>query len=114
VSAMTEGDRPALYHLAVDRPLADFYAEAMRLAGTANGLPLRPQEKVDVVIELDADEVMMKLRAIDCHQSQLEGWRIAIRDYPHLMQQGYGREPYVAVASRAAGLTNKGLLGEFA
>src|SRR5690242_18114849 len=80
VAAMTEGDRPALYHIAVDRPLADFYAEAMRLTGTADGLPLRPQELVDLVLELDADEVMMKLRAIDCHQSQLEDWRIALRD----------------------------------
>ncbi|TMF36692.1 MAG: hypothetical protein E6I27_12320 [Chloroflexi bacterium] len=114
VAAMTEGDRPALYHLAVDKPLAEFYQEAMRLTGSADGLPLQPQDKVDVLIELDADEVMMKLRAIDCHRSQLEGWRIAIRDHPHLMQQGYGREPYIAVSTRTPGLTDKGLLGEFA
>lgn len=114
VSAMTEGERPALYHIAVDRELADFYAEAMTLAGTANGLPMRPQENVDVVIELDADEVMMKLRAIDCHKSQLEDWRIALREHPQLMQRGYGREPYITVSSRATGLTGTGLLGEFA
>src|SRR5207245_5274137 len=97
VAAMTEGDRPALYHLAVDKPLAEFYQEAMRLTGSADGLPLQPQDKVDVLIELDADEVMMKLRAIDCHRSQLEGWRIAIRDHPHLTPQGYGGEPYPPV-----------------
>ena len=114
VAAMTEGDRPALYHIAVDRPLADFYAEAMHLAGSGNGLPLQAQEDVDLVIELDADEVMMKLRAIECHQSQLEDWRIALRDHPHLMQKGYGREPYMAVSSRGAGLTPAGLLAEFA
>jgi len=114
VAAMSEGDRPALYHIAVDQPLVDFYEQAMRLTGTADGLPLRPQDKVDLLIELDPDEVMMKLRAIDCHQSQLEPWRIAIREHPQLMQQGYGREPYVAVSSRATGLTDKGLLGEFA
>lgn len=114
VAAMTEGDRPALYHLAVDRPLADFYAEAMRLGGSSNGLPLVARDDADIVLELDADEVMMKLRAIDCHQSQLEDWRIAIRDHPRLMQQGYGREPYVTVSSRATGLTPGGLLGEFA
>ena len=114
VSAMTETERPALYHLAVDQPLAEFYREAMRLAGGDHALPLQPQDTVDVVIELDADEVMMKLRAIDCHRSQLEDWRIAIRDHPHLMQQGYGHEPYVAISSRATGLTDKGLLGEFA
>ena len=42
----------------------------------------------------------MKLRAIDCHKSQLEDWRIAIRDHPHLMQKGYGHEPYIAVSSQ--------------
>ena len=114
VAAMTEGDRPALYHIAVDKTLADFYAEAMRLGGSANGFHLQPQDRVDVVIELDADEVMMKLRAIDCHQSQLEDWRIALREHPRLMQQGYGREPYIAVSSRSAGLSANGLLAEFA
>ena len=114
VAAMTEGERPALYHIAVDEQLADFYQQAMRLVPSSNGMHVQPQPSVDVVIELDADEVMMKLRAIDCHKSQLEAWRIALREHPHLMQQGYGREPYVAVSSRAAGLTEKGLLGEFA
>ena len=113
VGAMTEGDRPALYHIAIDEQVADFYREATRLGGDNHAMQLRPQEKVDVVIELDADEVMMKLRAIDCHRSQLEDWRIAIREHPHLMQRGYGHEPYVAVSSRATGLTEGGLLGEF-
>lgn len=113
VAAMTEGDRPALYHVAVDQPLAEFYREAMSLTGSGDGLPLQPQDRVDVVIELNADEVMMKLRAIDCHRSQLEDWRIAIRDHPHLMQRGYGHEPYVAKSERVVGLTEGGLLGEF-
>ena len=113
VNAMTEGERPALYHIAVDQQVADFYRDAMRLSGDDHGFSFEPQAKVDVVIELDADEVMMKLRAIDCHRSQLEDWRIAVRDHPHLMQRGYGHEPYVTVSSRAAGLTNSGLLGEF-
>jgi hypothetical protein len=71
-------------------------------------------EHVDVVIDLEPDEVMMKLRAIDCHRSQLQDWRIAIRERPDLLQRGYGHEPYIAVSSRAAGLTPAGLLGEFA
>lgn len=114
VAAMTEGERPALYHLAVDAETARFYREAIALAGGHNTLPLEAQEKVDFVIELDADEVMMKLRAIECHRSQLEDWRIALRDHPHLMQRGYGHEPYITVSSRSAGLTEKGVLGEFA
>ena len=113
VGAMTEGDRPALYHLAVDRQTADFYRDALRLEREGHELPLVVQDHVDVVFDLDADEVMMKLRAIDCHQSQLEDWRVAIRDHPRLMQQGYGHEPYVTATSRGLGITAAGLLGEF-
>jgi LmbE family N-acetylglucosaminyl deacetylase len=115
VHAMSEGERPALYHLAVDQALAESYKEVMRLSGGADHeLPLVVAEKIDFVLELDADEVMMKVRAIDCHRSQLEDWRILIRDHPDLLQRGYGREPYVSVLSRAGGLAANGLLGEFA
>jgi LmbE family N-acetylglucosaminyl deacetylase len=111
---MAEGERPALYHIAVDSQTAEFYRQAQGLTGSAPGFHVEVEDRVDVVIELDADEVMMKLRAIDCHRSQLEDWRIALRDHPHLMQRGYGHEPYVAVSSRATGLTENGLLGDFA
>lgn len=114
IEAMSEGDRPALYHIGIDEQLEEFYREAVKLGGGDGSLSLVPQDKVDVVIELDSDEVMMKLRAIDCHRSQLEEWRIAIRDHPRLMQRGYGHEPYVAISSRAGGLTPNGVLGEFA
>ena len=114
VGAMTEGERPALYHIGIDQQLSEFYREATRLAGNNHGLTVEAKEPADVVIELDSDEVMMKLRAIECHRSQLEDWRIALRDNPHLLQRGYGHEPYVTVSSRAAGLTAGGLLGEFA
>ncbi|HYL07842.1 MAG TPA: PIG-L deacetylase family protein [Candidatus Udaeobacter sp.] len=114
IESMSEGDRPALYHIAVDGQLQEFYSEVVRLGGQDGAIPVQLQEKVDVVIELDTDEVMMKLRAIDCHRSQLQDWRIAIRDHPRLMQKGYGHEPYVAISSRATGLTPSGLLGEFA
>jgi len=114
VGAMAEGDRPALYHVAVDHQVAEFFLETARLGGGGARVPLVPQEHIDVVFDLDHDEVMMKLRAIDCHQSQLEEWRIAIRKHPRLMDKGYGHEPYVALYSRSQGLTSKGLLGEFA
>jgi LmbE family N-acetylglucosaminyl deacetylase len=113
VAAMAEGDRPALYHLAVDPQTVEFYREAVRLAGEGHELPLVVADHVDVVIDLEPDEVMMKLRAIDCHRSQLEDWRIAIRERPDMLQRGYGHEPYIAVSSRAPGLTPAGLLGEF-
>ena len=114
VTSMAEGDRPALYHVAIDQQLADFYKEAFRLSGDGQALPLAVQDRYDVLFELDPDEVMMKLRAIDCHRSQLEDWRIAIRDHPRLMQEGYGHEPYVAISSRTPALAANGLLGEFA
>jgi len=114
VAAMTEGERPALYHLAVDAPLREFYDAAVRLSGGDRALTLAVHDHIDVVIDLSADEVMMKLRAIDCHKSQLEDWRIIIREHPRLMEKGYGHEPYVIVSSRTSGLTATGLLGELA
>jgi LmbE family N-acetylglucosaminyl deacetylase len=114
VAAMTEGERPALYHVAVDRQVADFYDAALRLSGGEHALPLAVLENVSVVIDLDADEVMMKVRAIDCHRSQLEEWRIAVKEKADLLQKGYGHEPYITVSSRASGLSARRLLGEFA
>lgn len=114
VNAVAEGDRPGLYHLAVDEQLAAFYRDAMRNSGESASITAAQQDRVDVVIDLDSDEVMMKLRAVDCHQSQLEDWRIAIRKHPALMQRGYGHEPYIAPNSPSRELTDRGLFSEFA
>jgi len=114
VAAAPDSSRPVLYHIAVDGPLADSYRAAIKLNGQDGGaLPLVVKDHVDFVLELTPEEVQMKLRAIDCHQSQLEFWRVEIRNHPHLMQQVYGREPYIAL-SLARPLTAGGLLGEFA
>lgn len=114
IAATPEPNRPALYHLAVDAPLADFYRAALKLSGQhEDALPLVVKDHVDLVLELTPEEVQMKLRAIDCHQSQLETWRVEIRNHPHLLQQGYGREPYIALSHMAPPLTAAGLLGEF-
>ncbi|HEV2413210.1 MAG TPA: PIG-L family deacetylase [Candidatus Dormibacteraeota bacterium] len=114
VAAMTEGDRPGLYHIAIDQTAADLYDEVIRVTGDHKSMTLRPKDQVDIVMNLDPDEVIMKLRAIDCHRSQLEDWRIALLEHPGLMQRFYGHEPYVTVSSRSTGLTGTGLLGEFA
>jgi LmbE family N-acetylglucosaminyl deacetylase len=111
VAAVPEGERPALYHIAADEQLAAFYRLVVR---DGDGLPVVVADHVDFVVELTPEEVMMKMRAIDCHQSQLEEWRVEIRNHPELLKKGYGHEPYVAVSSRAPGLTSSGLLGEFA
>lgn len=115
VAAIPEHARPALYHVAVDAKLADFYRAAIELNGEdGSALPLVVMDHIDLVLELTPEEVQMKLRAIDCHRSQLETWRVEIRNHPHLLQQGYGREPYVALSQNAPALTGAGLLGEFA
>jgi LmbE family N-acetylglucosaminyl deacetylase len=115
VVAMPEGERPALYHVAVDAQLDEFYRETIALDGI-DGNPLPPvvADQVDVVMDLSPDEVQMKLRAIDCHQSQLEDWRVSIRKHPDLLQKAYGHEPYVALSNKPKGLTSAGLLAEFA
>ncbi len=115
VAAIPESARPALYHIAVDAALADFYRAAIELNGEDGSvLPLVVMDRVDLVLELSPEEVQMKLRAIDCHRSQLEPWRVEIRNHPHLLQQGYGREPYIALSQNSPALTDAGLLGEFA
>ena len=115
VAAMPEGDRPGLYHVAVDARLDEFYRETIALDGMdGRALPDVVASDVDVVVELSPDDIQMKLRAIDCHQSHLEDWRVAIRKHPDLLRQGYGHEPYVAVSTKGKGLTTAGLLGEFA
>ena len=115
VAAAPEAARPVLYHAAIDASLAQAYRAALALNGPAGGaLPLVVKDHVDFVLELTPEEVQMKLRAIDCHQSQLETWRVEIRNHPHLMQNVYGREPYLALSKGARPLTPGGLLGEFA
>lgn len=115
IAAMPDVRRPALYHLAIDAQLGEFYRAALGLEGkNGSGLPLVVKEHVDIVLELSEEEVQMKLGAIDCHLSQLEDWRVEIRHHPQLMHRGYGHEPYITVSSKSSMLTSGGLLGEFA
>jgi LmbE family N-acetylglucosaminyl deacetylase len=115
VASAPDFGRPALYHVAIDGPLALAYRAAIQLNGPGGGsLPLVVKDHVDFVVEMTPEEIQMKLRAIDCHQSQLETWRVEIRNHPALMQQVYGREPYIAQPKMARTLTAGGLLGEFA
>src|SRR5438094_8018369 len=49
VSAMTEGERPALYHIAIDQQVADFYRDAVGLSGGNHSMTFEPAETVDLV-----------------------------------------------------------------
>src|SRR5260370_6539848 len=94
VAALPDTARPAVYHLAIDAPLADSYRAAIALDGGDGGtLPLVVKDHVDLVVELTPEEVQMKLRAIDCHQSQLETWRGEVGDHRHPMPQADLRGP---------------------
>jgi N-acetylglucosamine malate deacetylase 2 len=115
VAAMPEGERPALYHVAVDEQLAGFYRDAAKLASPeGQALPAAVSDHVDVVMDLSADELQMKLRSIDCHKSQIADWMVELPEHPALLKRGWGHEPYATVPSRAAKLTAIGLLQEFA
>jgi LmbE family N-acetylglucosaminyl deacetylase len=114
VTAMPEGERPALYHIAVDQQLADFYLKAPRLSSSGSDSPKGVvTDPVDLVLELSSDEVLMKLRAVYCHVSQLADWMVELRDHPDVLA-GWGHEPYMVVPSRPVTLAGTGLLAEFA
>src|SRR4029077_880822 len=49
--ALNDGDRPAPNPLAVDQQVADFYRDALRLAGGDHELPLVVKDHVDVVFD---------------------------------------------------------------
>ena len=114
VGAMPEGDRPALYHIAIDQQLADFYTKAPRLLSSVEpSITGVVADHVDVVLDLSPDEVQMKLRAVYCHVSQLADWMVELREHQDVLA-GWGHEPYIVVPSRPVTLTGVGLLGEFA
>src|SRR5438094_6676295 len=49
LNAMTEGERPALYHIAIDQQVADFYRDAVGLSGGNHSMTFEPAETVDLV-----------------------------------------------------------------
>ncbi len=113
LASIGEGLRPALYHMALDEALAQAYRDVMALAGgDGDALPVVAQPAVGPVLDLSAAELQAKVRAIDCHQSQVEDWRVAIKDLPDLLLRAYGREPYVPVSGGTPHLGPTGLLAE--
>jgi LmbE family N-acetylglucosaminyl deacetylase len=112
VASIDDDRRPALYHMAFDEQLAQAYREVIALAGEDEGLPVVSFPDVGPVFELDARELQMKVQAIDCHESQVEDWRIAIKSMPDLLARAYARESYVPVSGGARHLGPTGLLVE--
>jgi hypothetical protein len=91
--------------------LAQAYREVIALAGEGDGLPVVSFPDVGPSsIELDARELQVKMRAIDCHESQVEDWRIAIKDMPDLLARAYARESCLPVSGGTRRLGPTGLL----
>jgi LmbE family N-acetylglucosaminyl deacetylase len=81
--------------------------EADDRVGTFHAFP-----DVGPVFELDARELQVKLQAIDCHESQVEDWRIAIKNMPDLLARAYARESYIPISGGTRRLGPTGLLVE--
>lgn len=114
VALVDDAMRPALYHMALDEGLAQAYRDVVALAGEdAEALPIVAVPEVGPLLDLTPAEIQAKLDAIDCHVSQLEDWRVAIKGMPDLLQRGYGREGYVAASGGSPRLGARGLLAEF-
>lgn len=114
VAVMPESDRPALYHIAIDQTLADFYRQAPRLTSAEADSPnVVVADHIDIAMDLSPDELQMKLRAVYCHESQVADWMLVLREHPNVLM-GWGHEPYIVVPARPATLTGTGLLAEFA
>ena len=112
VASIEEDRRPALYHMAFDEQLAQAYREVIALAGEGDGLPVVSFPDVGPVFELDARELQVKVQAIDCHESQVEDWRIAIKNMPDLLARAYARESYIPISGGTPRLGPTGLLAE--
>jgi N-acetyl-1-D-myo-inositol-2-amino-2-deoxy-alpha-D-glucopyranoside deacetylase len=114
VASLPEGDRPALYHMVTDQFLVDAYKDIIGLVSDdTDSLPLIASD-VDFVVELNDAELDTKQRAIACHRSQQEDWRVAVKSHPDLVRRGYGHETYVRFPQRGAQLAANHLLEEFA
>jgi LmbE family N-acetylglucosaminyl deacetylase len=114
VASLPEAERPALYHMVIDQWLVDAYKDIISLVSDAtDSLPLVASE-VDLVVDLTDAELDTKQRAIECHQSQQEDWRVAVKGRPDLLRRGYGHEPYARHPQRGARLAANNLLKEFA
>ena len=114
VASLPAAARPTQYHMAMDQFLLDAYKDIIGLVSDdTDSLPLIASD-IDVVVELTDAELETKQRAIACHRSQQEDWRVAVTSRPDLVRRGYGHEPYRRHPERGAQLAANNLLKEFA
>jgi len=98
VLAIPENERPTLYHMALDKRNEAGYRAVIQAVGhDANRWPIVSFDQVSVVFEFSQDEIDRKAAAIDCHESQIQEWRILLRSATELQRAVYGREAYIRV-----------------
>lgn len=96
VLAFAGGERPILYHMALDRENEAGYRAAIdAVGGDGSSVPIVGFDQVSVVFELLPQEVDIKVAAIECHESQIQDWRIALKNPGDLQRKVYGRECYI-------------------
>jgi LmbE family N-acetylglucosaminyl deacetylase len=98
VLRIPESERPALYHMALDKKNEAGYRAVIEAVGQdPNRWAIVAFDQVSVVFEFSRDEVDRKVAAIDCHESQIQEWRALLRTAGSVQRSVYGREAYIRV-----------------
>ena len=84
--------------MALDKKNEAGYRAVIQAVGQdANRWPIVSFDQVSVVFEFSQDEIDRRVAAIDCHESQIQAWRILLRSAGELQRAVYGREAYIRV-----------------
>jgi len=112
--AIPEQERPVLYHMALDRQNEAGYRAVIQAVGQdPTRWPIVAFDQVSVVFEFSQDEVDRKVAAIDCHESQIQEWRILLRTAGNVQRSVYGREAYIRIPnSQSTQVLKKGVFPE--
>jgi LmbE family N-acetylglucosaminyl deacetylase len=112
--AIPERERPVLYHMALDRQNEAGYRAVIQAVGQdPNRWPIVAFDEVSVVFEFSMGEIHRKVAAIDCHESQIQEWRILLRKAGKLQRSVYGREAYIRIPnSGSTQVLKKGVFPE--
>jgi LmbE family N-acetylglucosaminyl deacetylase len=96
LAALPPDRRPvAHYWMTVGGDTAAGYRQAFDEAGLdGNGLPLVAFDDLSAVFLVSDEELAARMRAIYCHESQIEPWLERLRGRRHLQRRVYGRDGY--------------------
>jgi LmbE family N-acetylglucosaminyl deacetylase len=87
--------------MALDRQNeAGYHAVIQAVGEDPNRWGIVAFDRVSVVFELSEDEIRQKVMAINCHESQIQEWRVLLRNEGDLQRRVYGRESYIRLPAR--------------